>query len=258
MYAFRLRRVLASKYAMRESALFEKQQLRLSSEAPCPYLTGRTELQAFAVFKPEELKPYSQEMNRMGFRRSMNTAYIPVCPGCRACQSVRVVLSAFQFSRSFRRIQRNNADLKFRAIAPECTEENYALFHQYLQARHSDSDMNMIDADYFSRLVHIVPEGAFLLCAYDAQDRLLAVAMVDDFDDGLSAVYSFFDPTMPKRSLGLMMVLEIIRRARVLGKPYVYLGYYIAEAPNMAYKTRFRPLEYYDWQSQTWQEFSHG
>ncbi len=254
MCAFRLRHALASRCIV--SSEFLEKRLRVSSETPCPYIAGRTEIQAFAVFKPEELKPFSQQMNRMGFRRSMNTAYIPICPGCRACQSVRVLVDKFQPSRSFRRVQRNNIDLRFRAVTPEYTEENYALFHQYLRARHPDSDMNTIDADYFRRLVQIVPQDAFLLCAYDAEDRLLAVAMVDDFDDGLSAVYSFFDPTMPKRSLGLMMVLEIIARARLLGKPYVYLGYYIAEAPNMAYKTRFAPLECYNWQSQDWQEFS--
>lgn len=248
MFAFRLR------HGSVNSKTPSKTPLRLGEPAPCPYISGRTELQAFAILGRTELKHRSEQMNRLGFRRAMNTAYIPVCPNCRACQSVRVVVDRFQPSKSLRRIMRHNCDVRFVAQPSEYTDENYALFDRYVQMRHPESDMKHIDAKYFCRLITVVPDDAFLLCGYDSAGRLLAVMMVDDFDDGFSGVYSFFDPEMPKRSLGLMMIMELIRRAREAGKPYVYLGYYIAGVSNMAYKKRFAPLEYYDWDREIWYE----
>lgn len=248
---FLLHRVSVSKDAVTHSTQVQIPLYR-GEEAPCPYIQGKTELHAYAVFDKKELKPYSEEMNRVGFRRSMNTAYITICQGCRACQSVRVVVDDFRPSRSLRRVVRDSTDVRFCIEPSMYKEEHYALFRRYLARRHPQSDMNKTGAPYYARLVSVVPKDAFLLCAYDSADRLLAVTMVDDFDDGFSAVYSFFEPEQSKRSLGLMMIIELIRRAQETHKPYVYLGYYIAGVSNMTYKARFSPLERYDNATGSW------
>ena len=209
-------------------------------------------------FQPSELDLGSEIFNQAGFRRAMNTSYIPICESCNSCQSLRVLVKKFQYTSSFKRILRKNADVSFSIETPEATEENHDLFCRYVMARHPSNDMDTINRKYYQRLLKIAPSGTFLLCARDESDRLLGFSLVDDFSDGLSAVHSFFEPDMPKRSLGILLVLELIKLARTFGRDFLYLGYYIAETSNMAYKTRFMPLEHFNQEEKIWQEFTRG
>lgn len=226
-------------------------QLYRSGCSPCPYVAGRTEQQIFTVLAQAELDFWAGRLNRMGFRRSMNSVYMPMCSGCQACRSVRVQASLHTPSAGMRRVLRKNTDIEFRLQPPIAEPKMFLLFRRYLQHRHTSSDMNEINEHQFTQLIQSAPSDTYQLCAYH-DDRLLGVMIVDRFNDGTSAVYSFFDPDERQRSLGTLMVLELLRRTREQGLPYVYLGYYVAEARNMAYKARFSPLEVFDWESMSW------
>ena len=224
---------------------------------PCPYVSGRFEQQLFALLQPGDLDHWADKLNQLGFRRSMHCVYMPDCPNCQACQSVRVRVGDFQPGKSLRRIWSRNADLRFACAPNRTSPEKFALFQQYLRGRHPESDMNIIDEKQFRDLTEIAPGKAYSLLAYEGA-RLVGVMMVDDFSDGYSAVYSYFALDQPKRSLGVLLVLKLLELARASGKAYVYLGYYIAEASNMAYKARFGSLERFDWSAMCWHDFPEG
>lgn len=185
-----------------------------------------------------------------GFRRSQNIAYRPTCDDCSACISVRVVVDQFIETKSFRRIQRANRDLVRTTSDPVATEEQFSLLRTYLDDRHSDGGMSDMTALDFASMVEDTPVNTTILeyrkrteIGSEEQEPLLAVALSDQLDDGLSMVYSFFDASQPTRSLGTYMVLDHISRARQLGLPYVYLGYWVKDSQKMAYKARFKPLQ---------------
>lgn len=188
-----------------------------------------------------------------GFRRSQSIAYRPACEGCRACISVRVVVDDFQPSRSMRRIADRNNDLvgEMRHATP--TSEQYSIFRAYLDARHRDggmADMTVLDYAMMVEDSHVEtriveyrrrsPDSAF---QGRGSGTLLAVALTDILNDGLSMVYSFFEPDERARSLGTFMILDHIARAHRMGLPYVYLGYWVRGSHKMDYKSRFLPQE---------------
>jgi arginine-tRNA-protein transferase len=155
----------------------------------------------------------------------------------------RVEALAFTPSRSQRRIAKKNADLTAEVKACRVTEEQYRLFHRYLEARHGDGEMAGMTARDFQEMVGASPVQTNLVEFRDAGGRLLAGLLCDRLEDGLSLVYSFFEPEEAYRSLGAQMILWAIGEAQRLGLPYVYLGYWIAESPKMAYKASFKPLQ---------------
>jgi arginine-tRNA-protein transferase len=188
-----------------------------------------------------------------GFRRSQSIAYRPACEACRACISVRVVAEDFRPTRSMRRIADRNADLigEMRHAAP--TSEQYSVFRAYLDARHRDggmADMTVLDYAMMVEDSHVEtriveyrrrdPDTAF---RNRSAGELVAVALTDILNDGLSMVYSFFEPGEDYRSLGTFMILDHIARARRMGLPYVYLGYWVRGSRKMDYKSRFLPQE---------------
>ncbi len=219
------------------------------AEGPCPYLPGRRERKLITDIPGAPGTPVDAAtaryslLSRAGFRRSHQYAYRPACDGCSACVPVRVRVADFESGASLKRVARSNRDL----IAIECpaksTHEQYELFSRYIQARHGDGEMaDMTALDYHGMVRHSRVETR--MAEYrDAGGTLVAACLFDRLDDGLSAVYSFFEPELDGRSLGNHMVLWLIETARAEALPYVYLGYWIAQAPKMAYKTRFRPLE---------------
>jgi len=210
---------------------------------PCPYLPGRTERKIVTELSGTEAEALHERLSRAGFRRSHNIAYAPVCPGCRACVPIRVVSEDFTPDRTQRRILRANADLTVSEMPARATAEQFTLFQRYQKNRHADGDMAAMGYYDYRAMIEDTPISTGLLEFRDAQDRLLGACLTDWLADGLSAVYSFFDTDEEKRSLGTFAVLWLIGRARSLGLPYVYLGYWVPESRKMAYKARFRPSE---------------
>ncbi len=224
-------------------------------ETACPYLEGRRERKLVAELPPGDTALYG-ELSRAGFRRSHRFAYRPACTACDACVPVRVPVSAFRPSRSQRRIANRNADLELGSRAARADGEQYELFLAYLQARHSDGEMaSMSYRDYRSMIEDTVLPSRLVELRDDA-GRLRAACLVDWLEEGPSAVYSFFDPSEPDRSLGTEIILRLIGETRRRGLPYVYLGYWIAQSPKMAYKARFRPLQ--GLTSQGWRALEPG
>jgi len=210
---------------------------------PCPYLPGRTERKIVTELSGTEAEALHERLSRAGFRRSHNIAYAPVCPGCQACVPIRVVSEEFTPDRTQRRILRANADLTVSEMPARATAEQFTLFQRYQKNRHADGDMAAMGYYDYRAMIEDTPISTGILEFRDAQDRLVGACLTDWLADGLSAVYSFFDTDEDKRSLGTFAVLWLIGRARSLGLPYVYLGYWVPESRKMAYKARFRPSE---------------
>jgi arginine-tRNA-protein transferase len=206
-------------------------------------LPGRTERKIVTELSGTEAEALHERLSRAGFRRSHNIAYAPVCPGCQACVPIRVVSEDFAPDRTQRRILRANADLTVSEMPARATAEQFTLFQRYQKNRHADGDMAAMGYYDYRAMIEDTPISTGLLEFRDAQDRLLGACLTDWLADGLSAVYSFFDTDQDRRSLGTFAVLWLIGRARSLGLPYVYLGYWVPESRKMAYKARFRPSE---------------
>jgi len=209
----------------------------------CPYVTGRAERKLIVELTGPAAAEFYDELSRAGFRRSQGFAYRPACPQCAACVPVRIAVGAFAHSRSTRRVRNANRGLTGKLVAARATPEHYQLFIAYQRARHGDSDMaTMTYADYRS-MVEDTPLRTVIAEFRDGEGRLIGASLLDRLDDGVSAVYSFYDPTLEKRSLGTWSILWLVEECRRQGLPYVYLGYWIGESPKMAYKARFPGVE---------------
>ncbi|WP_119458843.1 arginyltransferase [Rhodospirillaceae bacterium SYSU D60014] len=215
----------------------------VTTEMPCAYLPGRLERKIVTELTgPTAVETY-EILSRAGFRRSHSIAYRPACSGCSACVPVRVVAQAFKPSRSLRRIARRNADLTAQVRPANSTQEQYQVFSRYLDRRHRDGEMIGMSFHEYRSMAEDSPLDTRLVEFRTPDERLVACCLADWTLDGLSAVYSFFEPDLASRGLGSYMVIWLIEQARQLELPYVYLGYWIADSRKMAYKTRFRPLE---------------
>jgi arginyl-tRNA--protein-N-Asp/Glu arginylyltransferase len=228
-------------------------QFYLTAPSPCPYLPGREERKVFTHLVGERAPELNELLTQGGFRRSQSIAYRPACESCRSCTSVRVVVDAFRPTRSMRRIAQRNEDIcgDMRTAAP--TSEQYSVFRAYLDTRHRDGgmvDMSVLDyammvedSHVETRMVEYRRRGPDTAITGRGQGDLLAVSLTDVLSDGLSMVYSFFEPGEAARSLGTFMILDHIERARRLGLSYVYLGYWVRGSRKMDYKSRFLPQE---------------
>ena len=210
--------------------------------APCPYLEGRIE-QRVVVSLDETPAGTFDRLSQTGFRRSHAFAYRPACPGCNACIPIRIPAATFAPDRTQRRIARRNADLLVEERPALASREQYAVFKAYVTDRHGDGDMAQMTFADFRAMIEDAVDSTRLIEHRDGDGRLIAAILADRLADGLSAVYSFFDPSLPRRSLGTHMVLDLIGRADADGLPFVYLGYWIADSRKMAYKKCFRPAE---------------
>jgi arginine-tRNA-protein transferase len=229
-------------------------QFFLTAPSPCPYLTGRFERKVFTHLVGDRAPAMNDVLSQGGFRRSQNIAYRPACETCRACVSVRILVDEFVAGKSFRRTLRANTDLIGTELPASPSAEQYALFRHYLDSRHADGgmvDMTMLDYAMMVEDTHVETEvieyrrrGVDSFISGRGSGPLVAVALTDVLSDGLSMVYSFYDPERPDRGLGTFMILDHIRRARARGLPYVYLGYWVKGSQKMDYKVRFRPQEH--------------
>jgi leucyl-tRNA---protein transferase len=209
----------------------------------CPYVTGRAERKLIVELCGSGAALFYDDLSRAGFRRSHRFAYRPACRGCSSCVPVRIAVDHFRHTRSTRRIRNLNHDLSGRLVAAHATPEQFRLFSSYQRSRHSDSDMASMSYGEYRGMVEDTPVRTGIAEFRDAAGRLVAASLVDLLDDGVSAVYSFFDPQQPKRSLGIWGVLWLVEQCRRQRQPFVYLGYWISESPKMAYKARFPALE---------------
>ena len=210
---------------------------------PCPYLQGRTERKVVTELAGPDAEPLHDRLSRAGFRRSHNIAYAPICPGCRSCIPIRIRVAAFAPDRTQRKVARLNAAVQVREVPARATAEQFALFGRYQQARHGEGDMAAMGFYDYRAMVEDTPITTRLVEFRDPPDRLVGACLTDVLADGLSAVYSFYDLSEERRSLGTFAILWLVRRAAEMGLPYVYLGYWVPQSRKMAYKARFRPAE---------------
>ena len=232
----------------------ETPQFYLTAPAPCPYLPGKAERKVFTHLVGDRAGALNDILTQGGFRRSQNIAYRPACEGCRACISVRTVVDAFTMTDSMARVTRRNRDLVGTATTAAPSSEQYSLFRRYLDARHAEggmADMSVLDyammvgESYVStRIFEYRFRGPDTAFTGRGEGPLIATALSDVLADGLSMVYSFYDPDYADRSIGTFMILDHIFRARKMGLPYVYLGYWVDGSRKMGYKRRFKPQEH--------------
>ena len=232
---------------MRDSTMRDFDLRRLpffyaTERRPCPYLPGREERNAAAALAGPGARALLDALTPAGFRRTYSTVWRPACPGCDACVPVRIPVAAFRPSRSQRRVARRNADLRARECPPSGTLEQYAVFRAYQASRHGGG-MAAMSFREFRAMIGDTPADTRVAEFRDGAGRLAAAALFDKVADGLAAVYTFFGPERARASPGVHAILWLAARARALGLPYVYLGYWIRDCRKMAYKTRFRPLE---------------
>ncbi|MCC5957132.1 MAG: arginyltransferase [Natronohydrobacter sp.] len=224
-------------------------QFYVTAPQPCPYLSGRLERKLFTALQGEQAEAMNDTLSKQGFRRSQNVLYRPSCADCNACLSARIRVADFTATRSQRRILRRNRHLQRQVTSAWATEDQYDLFRRYLDARHADGGMADMDVFEFAAMIEETPVRTRVLEYVQTSEagkrNLSAVCLTDVLDDGLSLVYSFFDPLLAEDSLGSYMILDQIALAEKVGLPYVYLGYWVPGSPKMDYKARFSSLEVY-------------
>lgn len=213
-----------------------------TSAHECSYLPDREATTLFVDPLAEVDTRLYTELSAAGFRRSGEHIYKPYCEGCNACIPVRVPVHEFTLARRQKRNLKANQDVVVKTQTPYFNEAYYAVYERYIAERHSDGDMYPATREQFqSFLVNGRSEAIFFEMIIDRQ--LVGVAVVDQLHDGLSAIYTFFDPDFLNRGLGSFAVLWIIEEAKRRGLPNVYLGYWIKQCQKMSYKIDYRPLE---------------
>lgn len=227
----------------RKGSLVPFRQFFATSPVSCPYIAGRAERKLIVELGGNGAALFYDDLSRAGFRRSHGFAYRPACRGCSSCVPVRIAVDRFSHTRSTRRIRNTNRDLSGRLLAARATPEQFRLFSAYQRSRHSDSDMASMSYGEYRGMVEDTPVRTAIVESRDISGELVAASLIDLLDDGVSAVYSFYDPRQPRRSLGTWSILWLVEQCRNHGQPFVYLGYWISDSPKMAYKARFPALE---------------
>ena len=226
--------------------------LYLTTEHDCGYLPGHVATNLVPdPSVPMNMELYSQ-LIELGYRRSGSHTYRPHCRSCRQCVPCRIPASRFRPNRSQRRCLQTNDSCSTHLVNAGFIDEHFQLYQRYINARHADGNMaNPLPQDYQSFLYSDWSDTFFL--EFREHGRLLAAAVCDRIASGLSAVYSYFDPDLARRSLGTYCVLKMIEQTERLGLKYLYLGYLIRDSEKMKYKQNFRPLEAYI--DNRWQDY---
>ncbi len=221
----------------------------------CPYLPDRTAVSAvYDPYTPIDGPLYNQ-LIQYGFRRSGYRLYRPQCPGCAACESLRIPVAHFRPNRNQRRTWRRNTDLETSFEPPTYRSEHFALYKRYQGYRHPEGDMDFEDPADYARACLDSPLDTRLVSFRKPEGQLLAVAITDFLEGGLSAVYTFFEPAAARRSLGTYAILWQIAHAQRHGLTHLYLGYWVQQCAKMAYKGQFQPAEVWSgWQWRTLSE----
>ena len=229
------------------------QPLYKSLPLPCPYISEEKERRIFTALEGPDARLLYDLLIHAGFRRSHNIVYKPACSDCGKCLSLRVLVRDFSPSRSQKRILSRNQDLKINLCPAIATKEQHDLFLRYMAARHKNGEMSEMSWDSYREMIEGSSVQTQIIELRDDKSDLLGACLTDFLADGLSAVYSFFDPDLPRRSLGTFMVLRLLEEAKRRGLLHVYLGFWIRECRKMSYKTQFTPSEIFIGDS--WQDF---
>jgi leucyl-tRNA---protein transferase len=231
------------------TAHFRFPRFFVTTPGRCPYLPGKQERKVFTELSGARADELNDALSKIGFRRSQGVAYRPSCIDCSACISVRVLAERFKPSSTQRRILRRHEDLEVTANRPWSTDEQFQLLTRYLDSRHPTGGMVGMDEIDFADMVEQTSVDSYVIEYREPScdgrpGRLVGACLTDQQNDGLSMIYSFFDPDCETRQgLGTFIILDHILRAAAAGLPHVYLGYWIDGSKRMDYKSKFRPLE---------------
>lgn len=224
-------------------------QFFITAPSPCPYLPNRMERKVFTHLVGPDARNLNTQLSQGGFRRSQNIAYRPACDTCQSCESVRIPVATFEWTKGFRRVLQRNADLQVSVVKAQATSEQYSLFRAYIDTRHSEGGMaNMSVLDFAAMVDDNLVESRMVEYRLPKDhphgpNELVAAVLVDVLGDGLSMIYSFYEPSLANRSLGTLIILDNILRVGRMGLPYVYLGYLVRNSAKMHYKSRFLPQQ---------------
>jgi arginine-tRNA-protein transferase len=211
-------------------------------EHSCSYLPGQKSTTLFADPKAVITTENYSDLSALGFRRSGKHFYRPYCENCQACTPIRVDTRLFKPTRSQKRTWRKNHTIKTQILSADFHEDHYLLYEKYLHSRHADGDMYPPSRNQYRSFL-IDGHSCTQFIEFSMEGELCAVAVCDKLKDGLSAIYTFFDPDYAALSLGTYAILWQIEEARRKKLPYVYLGYFIKNCRKMAYKNQFSPFE---------------
>ena len=227
----------------------------VTTSEPCPYLKGRYERKVFTIAPDSDAKTIYNTLSKLGFRRSQFALYKTACVDCEACLPVRIRVRDFTPSRSQKRVWQKNRFIKRRWMAPIADLSQFEMFQKYVQGRHDDGHMAHMEVSDYQKMVEESAVETGLIAYFDTRTstqnessptpRLVAACVTDVMDDGLSMVYSFFDPDYRRQSLGIYMILDHIEFASSLSpdNEFVYLGYWVPTCQKMDYKKMFTPIE---------------
>lgn len=232
------------------SAAFPK--FYMTTPAPCPYLEGEMERKIFTNLLGKDAAQRHEALNRLGFRRSQNIIYRPVCESCNKCISVRVRVKDFKPGKSMTRTLKKFSYLRIEDQDPVANAEQFELLKSYLESRHAGGGMASMDEFEYCEMIEASPVNTRLVEYHqegpegtvNRKGGLAGVALTDVMSEGLSLVYSFYNTEREFSGLGTFIILDHILKAKSAGLDYVYLGYWISDCKTMAYKARFQPLEY--------------
>lgn len=227
---------------MRQDRAKSKVFFYTTSPLACPYLEGQIERRIVTELTGHDTEGLHNALSKSGFRRSHFMAYAPACPNCSACIPVRIPVKQFEFTKSWRRLENRFSGLEIEECPSIATQEQFLLFEKYQNNRHQDGDMAAMDFFDYRSMVEESPVDTKIV-EFRKEGKLVSALLMDRLDDGLSAVYSFFEDEKAYQGLGNYMVLWCVRRCLEMKKPYVYLGYLIKDCRKMAYKARYSPLE---------------
>ena len=216
--------------------------LMITTESPCSYLPKELSRSAFVDQQILITPPLYTALLQNGFRRSGEEVYRPYCQACNACIPVRVPVKQFAPNKLQKRVLKKNRDIRQEWLKPPFTDTHYALYASYLEARHQDGGMYPPSREQFDRFLSSSWSNTMALSLF-LDEKLVGMMITDLTLDGVSAVYSFFEPELAARSLGIYMVLQLFEEAKRLGLPYCYLGYYIKNCQKMSYKNQYQPME---------------
>ena len=231
-------------------------QFFITAPSPCPYVPGQQERKVFTHLIGGDTRHLNTQLSQNGFRRSQNIVYRPACDACKACTSVRVPVRSFDWSKSFKRVLKQNHDVVSTVVKAEATSEHYSLFRGYIDTRHAEGGMaDMSVLDFAAMVDETITDSRIVEYRFGPNHpqagELICAVLMDVLSDGLSLIYSFYEPSYDYRSLGTLVILDAITRANKLSLRYVYLGYYIEGSRKMSYKARFLPQERLSGQSWT-------